>query len=77
MWFESAVAHHLLSLLARPDRLLPSHRYSIVRRLSRRFPYQHLWSCRRGAQSRSSLRTFAKHAEVAFRVRARQHPAPA
>ena len=26
MWFESAVAHHLQSLLARPDRLLPSHR---------------------------------------------------
>jgi hypothetical protein len=25
MWFESAVAHHLKSLLARPDRLLPSH----------------------------------------------------
>jgi hypothetical protein len=25
MWFESAVAHHLQSLLARPDRLLPSH----------------------------------------------------
>jgi len=25
MWFESAVAHRLQSLLARPDRLLPSH----------------------------------------------------
>ena len=34
MWFESAVAHDLQSLLARPDRVLPSYTGNVVLTIS-------------------------------------------